>query len=313
MMPVVSLEDTYGAALIGLIASAVLYGITLLQTYQYWRKYPDDGRLIKFLVVFLWFLDTLHLLLCTTSIHTYLIANYMNPAALGQSNWAMNLQTDCNGLIGLIVECFFARRLWMLSRNPFLVGVIVVLAFVHFGLGVYFTVQGFILVDLAKFSELIWVTSAGLGSAAAADLIIAISLCYYLMKNRTGITRTDSIITTLIGYSITAGILTGIIAFLCVVLFAVMPTNYIWLAFFWSIGKLYVNSFLASLNSRKGLRECLFGNFEEVTYPPQQSSSATPSTIEKGLQGGQEKLALAVDVYTRTVTTKTVEEYPVRF
>jgi hypothetical protein len=37
--------------------------------------------------------------------------------------------------------------------------------------------------------ELQWVTSAGLGSAAAADVIIAIALCYYLLQSRTGFER----------------------------------------------------------------------------------------------------------------------------
>ena len=37
--------------------------------------------------------------------------------------------------------------------------------------------------------KLQWVTCAGLGSAAAADIIIACALCYYLLKNRTGFER----------------------------------------------------------------------------------------------------------------------------
>lgn len=34
--------------------------------------------------------------------------------------------------------------------------------------------------------KLQWVTSAGLGSAAAADMIMAGALSYYLLKSRTG-------------------------------------------------------------------------------------------------------------------------------
>ncbi|PPQ72296.1 hypothetical protein CVT26_007127 [Gymnopilus dilepis] len=76
-----------------------------------------------------------------------------------------------------------------------------------------------------------WVTSAGMGSAAAADITIAVSLCYYLMKSRTGfkrsvtplgsnvhstesaerpfqLNRTDSLISTLMIYSLTTGLVT---------------------------------------------------------------------------------------------------------
>ncbi|KAJ6619505.1 hypothetical protein B0H10DRAFT_1793382, partial [Mycena sp. CBHHK59/15] len=82
-----------------------------------------------------------------------------------------------------------------------------------------------------------WVTSAGLGSAAAADMLIGISLCYYLSKNRTGFSRTDSLITTLMTYSLTTGFLTGIFACLVVITFGVMPNNFVYVAFFWMLGK----------------------------------------------------------------------------
>ncbi|KAF9046412.1 hypothetical protein BJ165DRAFT_1471515 [Panaeolus papilionaceus] len=32
-------------------------------------------------------------------------------------NRSMNLQTDCNGLIAFIVQCFFARRVWISEPN----------------------------------------------------------------------------------------------------------------------------------------------------------------------------------------------------
>ncbi|KAF9468552.1 hypothetical protein BDZ94DRAFT_673958 [Collybia nuda] len=250
-----SIDATYGSAFIGLVAGAILYGVTLLQTFLYYRRYPRDSIFIKLLVFLLWVLDTTHLALCTVAIYWYLVTNYSNPEALNKTTWSIDLQTDCNGLIGLIVECFFARRVWIMSSNKLLTGVIVVLACIHFGLGIVFTIEGFLLIDTRKFGQLIWVTSAGLGSAAAADIIIACSLCYYFMKNRTGFSRTDSLITTLIIYSLTTGLITSVIASIAVVTFAIMPTNFVWLAFFWVLGKCYVNSLLAALNSRDSLRE----------------------------------------------------------
>jgi hypothetical protein len=87
------------------------------------------------------------------------------------------------------------------------------------------------------------VTSVGLGSAAAADMLIGISLCYYLSQSRTGVRRsvlhlflaastlviysipcrTDNLISTLMKYSLTTGFLTGIIA--CLVVITVRLTN----------------------------------------------------------------------------------------
>ncbi|KAF9565669.1 hypothetical protein CPC08DRAFT_152541 [Agrocybe pediades] len=313
-----SLDNTYGAAFLGLIGSAVLYGVTVLQTYLYYRQYPNDSRWTKFLVFFLWLLDTAHLILCTIAIYTYLVTNFANPSALGRSIWSMNLQTDCNGLIGLIVECFFARRVWRLSRNVVLTAIIVVLSCIHFGLGVLFTVEGFVLVEVSKFPKLIWVTSTGLGSAAASDVIIAISLCYYLTKSRTGFARTDSLITTLIIYSLTTGLITSIIAFICVVTFAIMPTNYIWLGFFWLIGKCYVNSLLAALNSREALREQVApkeGTFLQLTpfraVVSGQGEPPSPGADSMHKESRfMEAQSLAVNVQTQTVTRTDYEYTP---
>ncbi|KAH8108733.1 hypothetical protein DFH11DRAFT_1070763 [Phellopilus nigrolimitatus] len=249
-----TMNTTFGAAFVGLVVSAVLYGLTLLQTYTYYRTYPNDSARLKSLVFILWFLDSLHLVLCTNAIYWYLVTNFNNPENLELTYWSMNIQTDCNGLIGLMVELFFAQRVWRVSKNWFLTGFITILAFVHCGLGIFFTVEGFILKEFSKYSQLTWVTSTGLGSAAAADITIAVSLVYFLSKNRTGFERTDSLITTLTVYAINTGLLTSICATAAVVSFATMPLNFVWLSFFWCLGKLYVNSLLASLNSREALR-----------------------------------------------------------
>ncbi|KAK7690346.1 hypothetical protein QCA50_007003 [Cerrena zonata] len=264
----VSVSTTFGAAFIGLVAGAVLFGVTLLQTYEYYKRYPQDSFHMKLMVAVLTALDTLHLVLCTKTIYWYLITNYNRPDNLDNTTWSMALQTDCNGIIGLIVECFFARRVWLMSKNWPLVVIIVVLATLHFGLGVVFTAESFILGHFSKFQRLTWVTCTGLGAAAVSDILIALSMCYYLQKKRTGIERTDDLVTTLMLYSINTGLLTSIIATTAVILFAVMPTNFLWLCFFWIMGKCYVNSVLASLNSRDRLRQKVYSSGVNITPSP---------------------------------------------
>ncbi|KAF8225186.1 hypothetical protein L208DRAFT_438001 [Tricholoma matsutake] len=251
----IDIGTTYGANLIGLILASVLYGATLLQTFFYYRQYPRDSFFTKGLVFVVWFLDTAQLVLISIDMYWSLVTNYNKPEVLGKTTWSSNLQIDCNGLIGLIVVCFFARRVWRLSGNIWITVIIVILAFVHLILGIVSTVEGFTLVDAKMFRKLIWLTSVGLGSAAAADVIIACALCYYLLKNRTEFERTNSIITTLIMYTLTTGSITSVIAFLSVVTFVTLPGTNVWEALFWILGKCYVNSLLSSLNSRDSLRE----------------------------------------------------------
>ncbi|KAJ7147518.1 histone acetylation protein-domain-containing protein [Mycena crocata] len=253
-------------------------------------NYPEDSKILKWMVAILWALDTAHLVLCTISVYWVLVLNFDNPAILTTTTWSMNVrpllssssgclsrmqvQTDFNGLIGIIVECFYARRVWIVSRNIYLTIIILMLAVIHFALGIVFTIGRCRLLNQHSAQPEQWVTSVGLGSAAAADMLIGISLCYYLSKNRTGFSRTDNLISTLMKYSLTTGFLTGIIACLVVLTFGIMPNNFVYLAFFWVLGKCksadgklsayhslfvtligYVNSVLAALNSRESLRE----------------------------------------------------------
>lgn len=99
-------------------------------------------------------------------------------------------------------------------------------------------------------------TVVGIGAAAVADILIASSMCWYLYHRKTGFARTDSIIVTLMAYSINTGLITSLLATLTLIFFIIVPTtSLIWRAFFWLSGKCYVNSFLAMLNSRDYIRE----------------------------------------------------------
>ncbi|GAW10400.1 hypothetical protein LENED_012658 [Lentinula edodes] len=314
------MDSTYGSAFVGLIVSATLYGATILQAYLYYRNYPKDTYFLKLLSFALWkvfalcIFDTIQLVLCVTAMYWYLITNYDNPPALSRLTWltctyplvshraqfyrSMELQTDCNGVIALLVECFFARRVWLMSSNVYLVTVIVILAVVHFVLGIVFTIDSFQLVSNTEFGNLIWVTSAGIGSAAAADVIIAGALCFYLSKSRTGFKKTDSLISTLIVYSLTTGLITSFIGIVIVVTFATMPNDYIWLAFFWIDGKCYVNSCLAALNSRESLREKASPQDGSFLQLSRVTANGTHITSTESRSDGTR---LAITVHTDTV------------
>ncbi|KAJ3789166.1 hypothetical protein GGU10DRAFT_431877 [Lentinula aff. detonsa] len=308
------MNSTYGSAFVGLIVSATLYGATILQVLTSSDTDISTIGIIPRMHVFLKFciFDTMQLVLCVTALYWYLITNYNNPSVLDQLTW---------GVIALLVECFFARRVWLMSSNMYLVTIIVILAAIHFVLGIVFTVDSFRLVTNTEFGNLIWVTSAGIGSAAAADVIIAGALCFYLSKSRTGFKKTDSLISTLIVYSLTTGLITSLIGVVIVVTvrkfpsfegiqkftdrdktiqFATMPNNYIWLAFFWIDGKCYVNSCLAALNSRESLREKASpqdGSFFQLSRVPGNSTRISSANSRKSGDGTR----LAITVHTDTV------------
>ncbi|KAJ3810160.1 histone acetylation protein-domain-containing protein [Lentinula aff. lateritia] len=265
------MDSTYGSAFVGLIVSATLYGATILQA-----NYPKDTYFLKLLglrtrSIF----DTIQLVLCITAMYWYLITNYDNPPALSRLTWSMELQTDCNGVIALLVEWSYwlSYTLVIGEQNTptsadSLIGHSVVL-------GIVFTIDSFQLVSNTEFGNLIWVTSAGIGSAAAADVIIAGALCFYLSKSRTGFKN--------------------FIGIVIVVTFATMPNDYIWLAFFWIDGKCYVNSCLAARESLREKASPQDGSFLQL------SRVTANGTHISSTESRSDGTRLAITVHTDTV------------
>ncbi|KAF8270643.1 hypothetical protein EI94DRAFT_1722189 [Lactarius quietus] len=126
---------------------------------------------------------------------------------------------------------------------------------------------------LSNLHSLIWITTISLSASAFADVLIAASMCWYLYRKRTGFTRTDSIIASLMAYSINSGLLTSIFGvatsitvriFLVIYSFgaplfydqfAASPSSLLCVPFYWILSKCYVNSLLAMLNSRNHIRD----------------------------------------------------------
>jgi len=169
--------------------------------------------------------------------------------------WAMNAQVDVNSLVDFLVQLYYARRVYIVSNSAIIPVMIVLLSANCLGLGVVFTVRSHALKAWSRYNSLIPVTCIGLGSAVLADILIASSMCWSLYHKRTGFARTDSIIMTLMSYSINSGLLTGLLTIAVLISFAADSSNMTWEMLYWPMGKIYANSLLAMLNSRDHVRE----------------------------------------------------------
>ncbi|KAI0768330.1 hypothetical protein BD413DRAFT_565551 [Trametes elegans] len=78
-------------------------------------------------------------------------------------------------------------------------------------------------------------------------------LIYVLRRSRTGIKRTDTMLDVLIKYTVSTGVLTGIIDLLTTILAFVEPNNYLYDAFGLPGAHLYTITLLTALNSRQSI------------------------------------------------------------
>ncbi|THH03285.1 hypothetical protein EW145_g6378 [Phellinidium pouzarii] len=249
-------------AFIGYSVATTLYGITCLQLYLYYRNHQKDSLPLKILVGILWVLDTLTTICVAHTLYTYLVLKLGSTDTIFIIPWSYALQTETVDLITFITQTFFAWQIWKVSKNKFVVLSIELLAASALGLDIEVVVHLFRDPSGASLaSPTVWITGSVVqGLDALCDIVITICFIYYLNSRRSGIKPTERIIDNLIVYALSrkgvrrtdkASRVTQIIF---VSLDVAFPGQVYWLPFQQTVGKLYVNSVLASLNSRRALR-----------------------------------------------------------
>ncbi|KAI6125957.1 hypothetical protein EV401DRAFT_2068021 [Pisolithus croceorrhizus] len=257
------------------ISHTRLYGITTLQTYLYYMYYSEDSLLVKLLVATIWILDSLHISFMCYMLYYYLIINYGVPTALAYIVWSYQVTVLINMLVIFAVQCFFAHKIHYLYHRkvrwfvtvPIMV---LVIAAVGFGLSPY-CFFNFMRAILIKQIAAVFVTAIrnetsvltrtwyygvtpSVGTAVLAEILITVSLCVLLYDNglRSAVPRTKRLLNSLITRNLMI-LRRRIVAIAELSVNAdqqaawTMGLNFI-------IGKLYANSFLASLNTRQYLR-----------------------------------------------------------
>jgi len=248
-----------GSLLIGDMIATAIWGISSFQTYMYFY-YPQpatDSNAMRLLVVVLWVLDTTHIVCVSHLVYWYLVINYDNAEALLNITWSLALSIGITTVITWIVHCFFARRIFILSRgNVIIPCVIVTLATIRLGFGFGSMIECFLLATFEKYSHIVrWLFTGGLAIAVISDAIITVSCCFYLSRARSGFQKMDIVVNALQRYLIQSGAMTAIVTAVSCLCAAFMPFNMVWIGAHFVISKLYTASLVAALNSREVLSQ----------------------------------------------------------
>ncbi|RPD57966.1 hypothetical protein L226DRAFT_562818 [Lentinus tigrinus ALCF2SS1-7] len=253
-----SLDETYGALLLGAFAGLLLYGILVNQAYRYARVYGGDRdrSINKAFVICILVLDTFDNVVILHACYTYLVSDYFEPLALLSGIWSIKVQPIMAGFTVLICQSFFARRVYILDRrHRVLVAFSIVLMLIMFGFAVAGTVIAFKFHTYAEYEHFYWIDAAACGAAIISDSLTAGVLILALRRQRTAYEKTNTLLNALIVYTINTGLLTGIVNTLALVFALAQPNTMIWIAVEFVAVRLYTNSVLAVLNSRRSLRD----------------------------------------------------------
>ncbi|TBU53498.1 hypothetical protein BD310DRAFT_829972 [Dichomitus squalens] len=283
------LDSTYGALFIGVLVSAVLFGLTMLQVFVYFQHYPADRRWRKVAVFWLWFLDAFHFSLSAHFIYFYLVTNFDNPSALLTVIWSYKVRMISYGFVVISVHTLYTFQLWTLrgiDENvepfkaedrrwssqkitlqksaarwimrrvvPYLVGVLVVIGYGK--LRAVMCSETYRLDTFDRLSHAPFATYVPLVCSTLTDIVIAGSLCYFLAQCQTEFGAMNGVLRKLMFYTVNTGIVTSLCSIIAISMMIAYPATFITAAIEFLVIKLYINSYLAMLNARGGTRDGL--------------------------------------------------------
>ncbi|KAI0077144.1 hypothetical protein K474DRAFT_1707581 [Panus rudis PR-1116 ss-1] len=248
-----------GGFIVTACVGLVFYGLTVAQAVVYSHHAADDPKWMKIIVILVILFDSLHATMLIRVIVYYGFVISDDLEAMAWTNWTYALGNVCNTLIVFLVQCFYIRRIWLLSAGS--VSLICISAFL-----VLSRLGFFIVLSAFTFQHRQWVTfhqSRTLSAlvdvsgsiALATDSWLSLCILYFLRKNRARFQRTEGILRWLMIYTVNTGLLSAIISTCVLVSFAKLQQSLLFVGFLLLEGRLSANSIFGILNARLILRK----------------------------------------------------------
>ncbi|KAJ6468212.1 hypothetical protein C8R45DRAFT_1218743 [Mycena sanguinolenta] len=204
-------DATLGAYLIGVLVSYVLFGVTSMQIYIYFGRFPDDTPKFKVLVAFVWICEAGHAVCLGHSLYIETIKDLAQPLLLqGPAPKSFEASVLLSGAIGASVQGFFGFRIHTLSKKVHIPILIWLMAFLRLlGCLVFFTgalkmtsLEGFI-------AQWGWLATSLWSVSTANDVTITTTtVCLLYQQRKKAQKRTAALLDKIILWTLETGLLT---------------------------------------------------------------------------------------------------------
>ncbi|OJA15234.1 hypothetical protein AZE42_07980 [Rhizopogon vesiculosus] len=255
MPPLVSRNDTLGALQVGSWVMVFLFGVETIQTYYYFKRYPNDRLWLKLLVIWIWLEEIGHTTSVLTGMYLLTVSDFGEPGALRVETMPVGFAWSIlfSGTVGPIVEAFFAHRMYVLSGQPDLPIIAFCLASARFVGSTIAASKVFGGISLDDFStQWGWLNIACLSAGAGADIIITAGQSYYLCREKSvSFGQTLKLLDRLLAYTIETGLVLSMSAVIILLLWGTNPYNFWWFGIFLFYTEVFANCLMTVLNTRK--------------------------------------------------------------
>ncbi|KAF7361484.1 hypothetical protein MSAN_01181700 [Mycena sanguinolenta] len=275
-----SLPLTIGALIGGCMVAVGLSAIVGFQTFLYFQIFPLDTLPYKCLVAWIWLTDTGHTFTICSMIWEYGVKNFNNPAKLLEIVPAYPVHIILTITATLNANLFYTWRIHKMSKyNWRLTGPLCVLCLARTSLGLFIAIE-MLITKPSTWHNIGTRFKAGEVAAwsvsATTDVVISLARYYYLRDLKQGYMPTRELVDAVVIFTINDGLLTCATVITVIACFLSMDKNFVWIAVFLTLAKLFSNSILATLNLRNWFRQ------QRPMGIPLTRQHATRNTLQLG-------------------------------
>ncbi|KAF7296209.1 Saposin B-type domain-containing protein [Mycena chlorophos] len=299
------ITSTAGVWLVTAFVQAILQGCGLLQVFLYFTWYPRDPWSVKATVITIVVLQCVQISAAMINVYNWFITGFGDYENLNTIHHADMVQLVALFLSIFVAQAHFARSIFKLMERNFILPVIIALcALTALGCGIGQVIQSISLKYYSNMNKTALTSNLQSAFALAADLLITFGLCWRLNKGRTGMQSSNRIINFLVLTAINRGVFTMIFAIVEIILFLTKPGTFYFMIGFLISDKLYMNSLLAILNTRKYAND-LRQPGAQVSSSPAPKGYQPPVAIQRVAASNK---AFTNGVAVRTETYRVADE-----
>ncbi|KAJ7460277.1 hypothetical protein FB451DRAFT_1270880 [Mycena latifolia] len=274
-----SFAQVFGPVFWGFCVALILCGVSALQGYLYFTRYNDKLG-VRLVAVMMLTLDFLSMALICQSMYYYMLPHFGSFAPLGAVTNELVLECLISAVITFTSQMYFAYQLYMVKRPGYTASVVnalvIVLGTIGFGgavgcVGLMFMRPHAVFMNRNHTFAIL--AGVAKGFDAAADIVATVAMCLFLKDAGTGISRTSSLLRSLMHLVINRGLLVTAAQIVLLVTFFASAGHLYWLAVHINTTKLYVNTFFGMLNARTTLAD------KYATGHMSMSLSASDTTV----------------------------------
>ncbi|KAI6155754.1 hypothetical protein BKA82DRAFT_4082463 [Pisolithus tinctorius] len=248
-------DQILGPLLIGILFNTYLYGIVTYQFASYYRADFNDRFAVKCVVAFLLVLDTVHSIALIYMVWAYMVTNYTNPTALQYFAWPYPFTPIGTALAALVTQIFLGDRIYRLTHNKVIYGIVITMALPAFGLGMACGIEAWFIHVLADMPRINGLATAWIVMQVIVDTFLTVTLSIILARAKTGLPTTDGVLRRLIRGAIQTGVFAIIFSLGDLITFLLLPNANFYGMFGIPVGRIYSNTLLDTLLVREKLKK----------------------------------------------------------